>query len=190
MLQEQANRLSSVLVAQGVQRGDRVAMALSLLFAPDALKFRLQDREAIFAISDSSALADLKLARKHCSKLRPVIGVGGVDAALPQAPMNADCESSEALEQFGTQSSPVQTLADDPAILIAQCRQPTPPLAAKAALQPAMPEATSRRTACAASGQVRAAWVRSCVPYATPIKALHPAHVDSPVAVQTTFAPP
>ena len=119
MLQEQANHLSSVLVAQGVQRGDRVAMALSLLFAPDALKFRLQDREAIFAISDSSALADLKLARKHCSKLRPVIGVGGVDAALPQAPMNADCEFSEALEQFGTQSSPVQTLADDPAILIA-----------------------------------------------------------------------
>ena len=141
MLQEQANRLSNVLVAQGVQRGDRVAivmpqcfetavaymavlqmgavaMPLSVLFGPDALEFRLQDSEAVFAIADGTALADLKLARKHCSTLRTVMGVAGLDAASAQAPMHADCEFAEALEQFSTQFTPVQTLADDPAILI------------------------------------------------------------------------
>ncbi len=137
LLQEQANRLSNVLVAQGVQRGDRVAivmpqcfetavaymavlqmgavaMPLSLLFGPDALEFRLQDSEAVFAIADSTALADIQLARKHCSTLRTVMGVGGPDSVLTQA----DCEFAEALAQFSTQFTPVLTLADDPAILI------------------------------------------------------------------------
>jgi acetyl-CoA synthetase len=137
LLQEQANRLSNVLVAQGVQRGDRVAivmpqcfetavaymavlqmgavaMPLSLLFGPDALEFRLQDSEAVFAIADSTALADLQLARKHCPMLRTIIGVGAPDVVQPLA----DCEFAEALEQFSTQFTPVQTLADDPAILI------------------------------------------------------------------------
>ncbi len=137
LLQEQANRLSNVLVAQGVRRGDRVAivmpqcfetavaymavlqmgavaMPLSLLFGPDALEFRLQDSEAVFAIADSSALADLQLARKHCSTLRTVMGVGTPEAVLA----GADCEYADALAQFSTQFTPVDTLADDPAILI------------------------------------------------------------------------
>ena len=88
LLQEQANRLSNVLAAQGVQRGDRVAivmaqcfetavaymavlqmgavaMPLSLLFGPDALEYRLEDSEAVLAIADLAALSDLQLARKH-----------------------------------------------------------------------------------------------------------------------------
>jgi acetyl-CoA synthetase len=75
----QANRLSNVLVAQGVRRGDRVAivlpqrfetavaymavlqmgavaMPLSILFGPEALEFRLQDSEAVLAICDEASL--------------------------------------------------------------------------------------------------------------------------------------
>ena len=136
-LQEQANRLSNALVAQGVQRGDRVAivmpqcfetavayiavlqmgavaMPLSLLFGPDALEYRLQDSEAVLAIADASALADLMLARKHCPLLRTVVGVGAPDAVLGLA----DCEFADTLAQFSTEFTPVDTLADDPAILI------------------------------------------------------------------------
>jgi len=137
LLQEQANRLSNVLTAQGVQRGDRVAivmpqcfetavaymavlqmgavaMPLSLLFGPDALEYRLQDSETVLAIADLASLADLQLARKHCPQLGTVIGVGEPQAVLAQA----DCEFADALAQFSTQFTPVQTLANDPAILI------------------------------------------------------------------------
>ena len=137
LLQEQANRLSNVLTAQGVQRGDRVAivmpqcfetavaymavlqmgavaMPLSLLFGPDALEYRLQDSEAVLAIADLASLSDMQLARKHCPQLGTVIGVGEADAVLAQA----DCEFADALAQFSTQYTPVDTLADEPAILI------------------------------------------------------------------------
>ena len=136
-LQEQANRLSNALVAQGVARGDRVAivmpqcfetavayiavlqmgavaMPLSLLFGPDALEYRLQDSEAVVAIADQSSLSDLQLARKHCPLLRTVMGVGEPDAVLSLA----DCEFADALAQFSTRFESVQTTADEPAILI------------------------------------------------------------------------
>ena len=136
-LQEQANRLSNALVAQGVARGDRVAivmpqcfetavayiavlqmgavaMPLSLLFGPDALEYRLQDSEAVVAIADQSSLSDLQLARKHCPLLRTVVGVGEPGAAQSLA----DCEWMDTLAQFSTQFTSVQTTSDEPAILI------------------------------------------------------------------------
>jgi acetyl-CoA synthetase len=136
-LQEQANRLSNALVAQGVVRGDRVAivmpqcfetavaymavlqmgavaMPLSLLFGPDALEFRLQDSDAVLAIADATSLADLRLTRKRCPLLRTVVGVGAPEAVQGLA----DCEFGEMLDQFSTQFTPVDTLSDDPAILI------------------------------------------------------------------------
>jgi acetyl-CoA synthetase len=136
-LQEQANRLSNALVAQGVVRGDRVAivmpqcfetavaymavlqmgavaMPLSLLFGPDALEYRLQDSDAVLAIADASSLADLRLTRKRCPQLRTVVGVGAPEAVLGLA----DCDFGEMLDQFSTQFSPANTLSDDPAILI------------------------------------------------------------------------
>ena len=136
-LQEQANRLSNALVAQGVVRGDRVAivmpqcfetavaymavlqmgavaMPLSLLFGPDALEYRLQDSDAVLAIADASSLADLRLTRKRCPQLRTVVGVGAPEAVLGLA----DCDFGEMLDQFSTQFSQANTLADDPAILI------------------------------------------------------------------------
>ena len=136
-LQEQANRLSNALVAQGVARGDRVAivmpqcfetavaymavlqmgavaMPLSLLFGPDALEYRLQDSEAVLAIADASSLADLHRARKHCPLLRTVVGVGAPEALQG----HADCEWGDTLAQFSTRFTLVDTLADEPAILI------------------------------------------------------------------------
>jgi acetyl-CoA synthetase len=136
-LQEQANRLSNALRAQGVAQGDRVAivmpqcfetavayvavlqmgavaMPLSLLFGPDALEYRLQDSDAVVAIADASCLADLNLARKRCPQLRTVVGVGAPEKLQGQS----DCEFGYTLAQFSTQFAAVQTLADDPAILI------------------------------------------------------------------------
>ncbi|MBI2749142.1 MAG: AMP-binding protein [Burkholderiales bacterium] len=136
-LQEQANRLSNALAAQGVVRGDRVAivmpqcfetavaymavlqmgavaMPLSLLFGPDALEYRLQNSEAALAIADGSSLADLHRARKHCPQLRTVVGVGAADIVRE----HADCEWGDMLAQFSDRFTPADTLADDPAILI------------------------------------------------------------------------
>ncbi len=97
-LQEAANRLSHLLAARGVRRGDRVAivmpqrfetavaymavlqmgavaMPLSMLFGPEALEFRLHDSEAAVAIADAAALEGLASARARCPLLKVVIGV-------------------------------------------------------------------------------------------------------------------
>ena len=85
-MQDQANRLSNVLVGMGVQPGDRVAivmpqrfetavaymavlqmgavaMPLSQLFGPEALEFRLQDSAAVVAIGDAQTLANVQAVR-------------------------------------------------------------------------------------------------------------------------------
>ncbi len=136
-LQAQANRLSEALQAHGVSAGERVAIVmpqcfetavaymavlqmgavavpLSLLFGPDALEFRLQDSEAVVAIADARALADLHMARKRCPALRTVLGVG-VGQTVQD---DADCEWADTLDQFSDRFAPVPTRADDPAVLI------------------------------------------------------------------------
>jgi acetyl-CoA synthetase len=132
-LQAQANRLSNALAALGVQRGDRVAivlpqrfetavayvavlqmgavgMPLSQLFGPEALEFRLHDREAVVAICDASTLPSLQAVSAQCPLLRSVIAVetkapGVLDwsAVLAQEPASFDA---------------VHTLADEAAVLI------------------------------------------------------------------------
>ena len=140
-LQQQANRLSNALQALGVQRGDRVAivmpqcfetavaymavlqmgavaMPLSLLFGPEALEYRLQDSEAVVAIADAKALHDLHLARKHCPLLRTIVSVGAAQTSPGQAVSRAECEWDDTLAQFSTDFGLVDTLAEDPAVLI------------------------------------------------------------------------
>ena len=108
-LQDAANRLSRVLDAQGVRRGDRVAivlpqrfetavaymavlqmgavaMPLSMLFGPEALAFRIQDSAAAVLIADEAAMGAVQQARAECPGLRCVIGVG---AAAAQAALDA-----------------------------------------------------------------------------------------------------
>ena len=133
-LQHQASRLSNVLAVLGVKRGDRVAivmpqrfetavaymavlqmgavaMPLSMLFGPEALEYRLHDSEAVLAICDESSIANLNTVRENCPLLRSVIGVG-VAAA------HSDVDYSDALARVTPEFAPIETLADEAAILI------------------------------------------------------------------------
>ncbi len=133
-LWQAAGRLASVLAAQGVQTGDRVAivmpqrfetavaymavlqmgavaMPLSTLFGPEALAFRLQDSEAVLAICDETSLANLQAVQAGCPALRTLIGVGGAGA-------QADVDYAVALAAAPSNFEPVDTAADDPAVLI------------------------------------------------------------------------
>jgi acetyl-CoA synthetase len=132
-LQRAADRVSHMLRAQGVQRGDRialvlpqrfetaaaymgilqmgaVAMPLSLLFGPDALSYRLQDSGAVAAFVDEQSLANVNQVRPECPQLRLLIGIG--DAALA-------CDLPWPSSTGPTRRTPVvRTLAEDPAVLI------------------------------------------------------------------------
>lgn len=132
-LAEQANRLANVLQDHGVKRGDRiaivlpqrpetavahiachllgaVAMPMSVLFGPDALEYRLQDSEAVLAIVDPAALANLCEAWEACPTLKQVLAVDCADEnTLDWHQVLAD--ASEDFEAVKTQPT-------DPAILI------------------------------------------------------------------------
>ncbi len=133
-LQANADRLSHALARLGVQRGDRVAivmpqrfetavahiavaqlgavaMPLSMLFGPDALEYRLQHSEAVVAIVDESAIANLRAARPQCPALRQVVAVG--DAA---GQGDVDWDAALAAERAGFTA--VKTKADEAAVLI------------------------------------------------------------------------
>jgi acetyl-CoA synthetase len=133
-LQDAANRLSGLLKALGVRRGDRVAivmpqrfetavayvaalqmgaiaMPLSMLFGPEALEYRLQDSEAVVAIGDESALDNLLAVRAQCPALRQVI-------AVSETPDRADVDYTSALAGQSGRFTAVKTKADEGAILI------------------------------------------------------------------------
>jgi len=133
-LQNAANRLSRVLHAQGVRRGDRVAivmpqrfetavaymavlqmgavaMPLSMLFGPEALSFRINDSQARVAVCDESTLEALKQARPDCPGLQCLIGVGEAAAV-------ADLDYAKVCAASPAHFKAVSTLADDPAVLI------------------------------------------------------------------------
>jgi acetyl-CoA synthetase len=133
-IQREANRLSNALAALGVQRGERVALLLpqrpesaiaymaifqmgavalplSHLFGPDALEYRMQHAGASVAIVEPTTIANLWQVRGKLPQLRHVIGVGGA--------REAGVHAWEALlEKAGTQFSPLDTAADDPALII------------------------------------------------------------------------
>ena len=129
-----ALRLAAVLHAQGVARGDRVAivlpqcvetaiaymavsalgavaMPLSMLFGPEALGFRLLDSAAVLAIVDAGAIDAVLGVRSECPALRCVVAVGG-------EPALADLSWHEALQAAEPPVEPCRTAADDPAVLI------------------------------------------------------------------------
>ncbi len=133
-LQQQANRLSAVLVGLGVQRGDRVAivmpqrfetavaymavlqmgavaMPLSMLFGPEAIEFRLRDGEAVLAICDESSIDSVLEVRPACPDLRSVLGVAGARA-------RADLDYGAALGAATAEFTPAQTDAGEAAVLI------------------------------------------------------------------------
>ena len=133
-LQQAANRLSNALAALGVKRGERVAiilpqrpetviayiavfqmgavaLPLSHLFGPDALEYRMEHAEASVAIVEPGTIANLWAIRPHLTHLRQVIGVGG---AMESGVLAWD----RLLSRASTQFEPVDTKADDPALII------------------------------------------------------------------------
>ncbi len=133
-LQRAANRLSNVLRACGVARGDRVAIVmpqrfetavaymavlqmgavavpLSMLFGPEALEYRLQDSDAVVAIGDDSSMANLLATRARCPGLHTLIAAG-------TAAGQGDLNYADALAGARASFAPVKTRADDGAVLI------------------------------------------------------------------------
>jgi acetyl-CoA synthetase len=133
-VQTAANRLSNALGALGVKRGERVAiilpqrpetaiayiatfqmgaiaLPLSHLFGPDALEYRLQHAEASIAIVEPTTIASLWAIRERLPHLRHVIGVGGAREAGVHSWQGL-------LEKSASRFSPVDTKADDPALII------------------------------------------------------------------------
>jgi len=132
-MQAQSNRMSNVLRNLGVRRGERiaiilpqrpetavahmacfqlgaVAVPLSTAFGPDALACRLHHSDAVVAIVDETAMANLTEVRSRCPSLLHVIAV--------------DCDGPVTLDWFAEIAAasggfqPVKTLATDPAILV------------------------------------------------------------------------
>jgi acetyl-CoA synthetase len=132
-VQQAANRLSNALGALGVRRGDRVAiilpqrpetaiaymavfqmgaiaLPLSHLFGPDALEYRMEHAEASIAIVEPATIANLLAVRDRLTHLRHVIGVEVAENGLHNW--------KDLLQKASSRHSPVDTKADDPALII------------------------------------------------------------------------
>jgi acetyl-CoA synthetase len=133
-LQTRANRLANALRALGVGARDRVAILLpqrpetaaaymaifqmgaiavplSHLFGPDALAYRLSDAGAKVAIADPDTLPRLWTARAELTGLEHVIGVAGAREGGVHA-------WEDLLARASSRFEPVDTAADDPALII------------------------------------------------------------------------
>lgn len=137
-IQQAASRLSNVLAALSTLRGDRVAIMmpqrphtgiahvaiyqmgavavpLSHLFGPDALEYRLQDAGVHLAIVDDSTLPKLLEIRDRLPNLRHIIGVD----ISPEVAAAAGIRLwNSVLEHASPRFVPVDTAADDPALII------------------------------------------------------------------------
>jgi acetyl-CoA synthetase len=148
-LAQHANRLSNALAARGIGRGDKVALLLpqrpetaiahvavyqmgaiavplSFLFGPEALEYRLTNSEAKAAIVDPQSLPNLLPVRERCAHLAHVVGVAGATAAGVVA-------WDDFVDGASRHFTPVDTRADDPALLIYTSGTTGPP---KGALMP------------------------------------------------------
>ncbi len=139
-IQQAANRLSNVLAGFGVQRGDRVAIILpqrpetaiahmacyqmgviavpvSHLFGPEALEYRFAHAGIRAAIIDSAGIKKLATVREKLPALECVIGVGNPDDIRD---MGEDWVQAwdGLLQKASSRFTPVDTAADDPALLI------------------------------------------------------------------------
>lgn len=148
-LSRQSSRLSNVLAAHGVSRGDRVAivlaqrpetvvahmacyqmgaiaMPMSVLFGPDALEFRLRDSTAMVALVEPASLANLEVVRERLPALQHVIGVDGARGS-------GVLSWESLLERASDAYAPQSTGPRDPAVLIYTSGTTGPP---KGALMP------------------------------------------------------
>ena len=128
-----SNRLANALAALGIGRGDRVAiwlpqcpetaiahlavyklgavaLPLFMLFGPEALEFRLADSGAKAIVAGHASLAALAEIRERLPKLRHVIVVGEAAA------QGHDFDTL--IDRASGSFSPVDTAAEDPALII------------------------------------------------------------------------
>jgi acetyl-CoA synthetase len=129
-----SNRLANALKAYGIMRGDRVgillpqcpetalshlaayklgaiAIPLFTLFGPDALEYRLGNSEARTVITDGANLEKILQIKDKLPNLKTIIAT----RSIPQEGVQ-DFWSS--LEKGSSSFEPVNTLADDPALII------------------------------------------------------------------------
>lgn len=132
-LREQSNRLASALAARGVERGDRVAvllpqgravpvahgaiyklgavaLPLASLFGMDALAYRLRDAGAKAILTNAAGVAKLRAIEGGLADLATIISVDGADGSVEGF--------EETLERADPDFTPVDTAADDPAMMI------------------------------------------------------------------------
>ena len=131
-LRETSNRLANTLRAHGVARGDRVAMLLpqtpeaaaghiaiyklgaiavplAILFGVDALSYRLQNAGVKAVITNAQGLAKLKQIRGDLPNLFMLSIDGPADGALGL---------HETIARASSDFTPVETVPDDPALMI------------------------------------------------------------------------
>ncbi|MCD6675485.1 MAG: AMP-binding protein [Burkholderiaceae bacterium] len=142
-LQRDGNRLANALRALGAQRGDRVAivlpqrpetvvshvaihslgaiaMPLSMLFGPEALRYRLENSEASIAIVAATQADALRAARGDALRHLIVVDDGCAPARGDAASTLGGGEHawSSLLASASDRFEAVGTNADDPAVLI------------------------------------------------------------------------
>lgn len=134
-----SNRLANALAAHGVGRGDRVgillpqspetaiahiaaykagmiAVPLFALFGEDALEYRLADSGAKALITDQAGLAKLAAVRPRLPDLALVLVARGTATRAP--PPDGALDFWRALEQASDKFAPLDSPADDPALII------------------------------------------------------------------------
>ena len=136
-LRETSNRLANALAANGVKRGDRVAillpqapevaaihiavyklgaiaLPLAVLFGTDAIAYRLQNAGARAVITNTQGLAKLAEIRRTQGD-----ALAGLTLALSiDGPADGALGFQDTLSRASSGFSPVPTAADDPAMMI------------------------------------------------------------------------
>ena len=132
-LRDLSNRLANTLASLGVRRGDRIAillpqtpeaalahiaayklaaiaLPLASLFGPDALAYRLQDAGARVIVTNRAGVEKLSGIRANLPNLFAVLSI---DAAVDGA-----VDFHAVLARASSDFTPVDTAADDPALMI------------------------------------------------------------------------
>src|SRR4249920_1189124 len=132
-LRETSNRLANVLRAHGIARGDRVAillpqlpevaaihiaiyklgavaLPLAVLFGTDALSYRLENSGAAALITNARGTERIAEIRNDLPALKLVLSLDG--------PSDSKQGIADELSRASSQFTPVDTSADDPAMMV------------------------------------------------------------------------